>query len=215
MLRIAIVDDHPIALHGIRQVLEPVPEVEVVAAVTGPAALPRTVDEQVDADLLIMDLYLDGGPALATVAELSTQCPVLVVSASREPNDVLDAMKAGASGYLSKDAAEQAYGEAIRAVAGGDWKFYLSSELADLIQAALDAPAASGTQPAGAAELSPREQQALSYIAQGFTHQQTATRMGISTATVNTYIARIRDKLGLGNKAELVRWWMRNGPPPR
>jgi DNA-binding NarL/FixJ family response regulator len=79
-------------------------------------------------------------------------------------------------------------------------RFYLSSQLADLIQAALEGRGHPPERP----ELSPREQEALSFIARGFTHQQTATRMGVSTATVNTYVARIRAKLQLGNKAELA-----------
>jgi two-component system, NarL family, nitrate/nitrite response regulator NarL len=211
VLRIAVVDDHPIALHGMRQLLAPVLDIEIVAAVTDPATLPRKADGALDADLIILDLYLNGGPALQPIGELSAQAPVLVVSASREPRDVLMAMKAGASGYVSKHAVVEAYEEAVRAVLGGDWKFYLSAELADLIEAALDTPEAAD----GRGVLSLREQETLAYIAQGFTHQQTATRMGISATTVNTYVARIRDKLGLGNKAELVRWWMRNAPPER
>ena len=107
-------------------------------------------------------------------------------------------MQAGASGYLTKQAGEEAYATAIRSVAAGT--FYLSAQLADLIQAAT-----LGQAPARPQEtLSPREQEALGYIARGFTHQQTATRMGVSKATVDTYIARIRTKLQLGNKAELA-----------
>ena len=123
---------------------------------------------------------------------------MLIVSASRAPADVLAAMQAGASGYLTKQAGEEAYATAIRSVAAGT--FYLSAQLADLIQAAT-----LGQAPARPQEtLSPREQEALGYIARGFTHQQTATRMGVSKATVDTYIARIRTKLQLGNKAELA-----------
>jgi DNA-binding NarL/FixJ family response regulator len=64
-------------------------------------------------------------------------------------------------------------------------------------------------------QLSPREQEALTYIARGFTHQQTATRMGVSKATVDTYIARIRTKLNLGNKAELALAALRYLSPPQ
>jgi two-component system, NarL family, nitrate/nitrite response regulator NarL len=211
VLRIAIVDDHPIALHGIRRVLEPVPDVEVVAAVTGVAALPRSGDGSLGADLIIMDLYLDGAnrPALQAIGEVAAQRPVLVVSASREPADVLAAMRAGASGYVTKHAAEEVYEEAVRTVVRDG--FFLSSGLADLIQAALDVRG----QPASTVELSPREQETLSYIAQGFTHQQTATRMGVSMTTVNTYVVRIRAKLQLGNKAELTLAALRYLKPPR
>jgi two-component system, NarL family, nitrate/nitrite response regulator NarL len=210
VLRVAIVDDHPIALHGIRAVLQAASQLRVVAAVTEVSALPRTAGGAVDADLVIMDMFLDGGrqPALAAIREVSGQRPVLVVSAAREPATVLAAMRAGACGYVTKHAAEEVYEEAVRTVL--EKGFFLSAELADLIQAALDSKAP----PAGAVELSPREQEALSYIAQGFTHQQAAKRMGVSITTVNTYVARIRTKLELGNKAELTIAALRYLNPP-
>jgi DNA-binding NarL/FixJ family response regulator len=199
MLRLAVVDDHPVARLGIAALLDEVDDLAVTAAVATVAELPRDEHGRVVADLVILDLYqADGRPALSAITELSEQLPVLVLSASRAPADVLAAMQAGASGYLTKQAGEEGYVTAIRTVASG--KFYLSAQLADLIQAAtLGTPT---TRPAE--ELSPREQEALVYIARGFTHQQTATRMGVSKATVDTYIARIRIKLQLGNKAELA-----------
>ena len=199
MLRVAIVDDHPVARHGLASMLAPTPDVEVVAAVAEVSELPRAPDGRFAFDVLLLDLYLgDGRTALPAIAELNEHVPVLVVSASRAPSDVLAAMQAGASGYLTKHATEDAYAAAIRSVRTGG--FYLSAQLADLIEAATTAKA-----PATARdELSPREREALSYIARGFTHQQTATRMNVSKATVDTYIARIRTKLNLGNKAELA-----------
>jgi DNA-binding NarL/FixJ family response regulator len=199
VLRVAIVDDHPIARRGLAAILAAVPDLTVVASVEACADLPADDDGTVPADLLILDLYLaDGRPALADIRRLSAQRPVLVVSASRAPADVLAAMQAGASGYLTKQAHEDDYVAAIRSVL--DTGLYLSAQLADLLDAAVGAaPAAVEREP-----LSPREQEALRYIARGFTHQQAATRMGVSKATIDTYIARIRGKLGLGNKAELT-----------
>jgi DNA-binding NarL/FixJ family response regulator len=199
MLRIAIVDDHPVARHGIAAILGAFDDLQVSCSVSAPEELPRTVDGKVDADVVLLDLYqADGKPALPAIRDLSAHVPVLIVSASRAPADVLAAMQAGASGYLTKHASEEAYASGIRSVAAGG--FYLSAQLADLIQAAtLGKPAVRPRE-----ELSPREQEALGFIAQGFTHQQTANRMGVSKATVDTYVARIRTKLQLGNKAELV-----------
>jgi DNA-binding NarL/FixJ family response regulator len=210
VLRVAIVDDHPVARYGLAAILSTVPDLEVVATVAACAELPVTDTGTVAADLVIIDLYLVGGrPALADITRLSAQRPVLVVSASRAPADVLAAMQAGASGYLTKHATGDAYVTAIREVVGGG--FYLSAQLADLLHAATDAP----RPPVGRDELSRREQEALAYIARGFTHQQTATRMGVSKATVDTYIARIRTKLGLGNKAELALAALRYLSPPQ
>ena len=206
MLRVAIVDDHPVARYGLAAILSAVEDMEIAATVAACAELPLDESGAVAADLVILDLYLSGGtPALGDVTRLSAQRPVLVVSASRAPADVLAAMRAGASGYLTKHAARDAYVTAIRSVAGGG--FYLSAQLADLLHAATGTPRQTG--------LSPREQEALAYIARGFTHQQTATRMGVSKATVDTYIARIRTKLGLGNKAELALAALRYLTPPQ
>lgn len=199
VLRVAVVDDHPVARHGIVAILAAFDDLEVASAVSSPGELPRAAGGRVAADVVLLDLYqADGRPALAAIADLSARVPVLIVSASRAPADVLAAMQSGASGYLTKQASEEAYATAIRSVASGG--FYFSAQLADLIQAAT-----LGRPPARPQEaLSPREQEALGYIARGFTHQQTATRMGLSKATVDTYVARIRTKLQLGNKAELA-----------
>jgi DNA-binding NarL/FixJ family response regulator len=199
VLRVAVVDDHPVARHGITSILAAFDDIVVASAVSSPGELARAADGAVDADVILLDLYqADGRPALAAIGELSVHRPVLIVSASRAPADVLAAMQAGASGYLTKQAGEEAYATAIRSVAVGT--FYLSAQLADLIQAAT----LGKTEARPQETLSPREQEALGYIARGFTHQQTATRMGVSKATVDTYIARIRTKLQLGNKAELA-----------
>jgi DNA-binding NarL/FixJ family response regulator len=128
---------------------------------------------------------------------------VLVISASRSPGDVLAALQAGASGFLTKQAGDEAVLTAVRRVAGAG--FYLSAQLADILQA--DLAATTGTKAAPAkppATLSAREQEVLSLIARGFTHSQTASRLGVSASTVDTYVARIRAKLGLGNKAQLA-----------
>jgi two-component system, NarL family, nitrate/nitrite response regulator NarL len=198
-MRVAAIDDHPVARYGLAAILGAAPDTQVVAVVADPAELPRDAHGAVAADVVVVDLYLtDKTPSLDLIAELSASVPVLVVSASQEPADVLAAMQAGASGYLTKRAAESHYRAALRTVHDGG--FHLSAQLADLIQAATQ-----GISPATApTELSAREREVLAYIARGFTHQQAATRMGVSTATVNTYVVRIRAKLRLGNKAELT-----------
>ncbi|GAA2023835.1 response regulator transcription factor [Catenulispora yoronensis] len=197
-LRVAVVDDHPVARRGIAAIVDSFPDLRVCALAASVDELPRLADSRVDADVILLDLYrADGHPALAAITELSARCPVLVLSASRSPAVALAAVRAGAAGFVTKAAEEKAYATAIRAVAAGT--FYLSAQLADLIQAAT-MRAASVPQDT----LSPREQEALGLIACGFTHQQTATRMGVSKGTVDTYIARIRTKLQLGNKAELA-----------
>ncbi|GAB3439919.1 response regulator [Actinophytocola sediminis] len=193
MLRVAVVDDHPVAREGLRAILAAT-EIEVVAAHAHPDELGA-----VEYDVVVLDLYLDpdsGRPALDHVRRLAETRPVLVISASRHPEDVVAAVNAGASGFLNKQSTAESYVEAITVLAAGD--FHVSAQLADMVAAVLPGL------PADRPELSPREQETLSYIARGFTHGQTATRMGVSKATVDTYVARIRAKLQVGNKAELA-----------
>jgi DNA-binding NarL/FixJ family response regulator len=198
-IRVAVVDDHPIALAGVEQVLLPFPDLRVVALAASVAELVPSLDAgRGDLDVLLLDLYLkDGPPAIAEVAQASRIVPVLVLSASRRGGDVLAAIRAGAAGYLTKHAAGDQFAQAIRTVAAGG--FFVSPELADMIRTEPHAP------PSPAPSLSARERETLTWIALGYTHDQTARRMSVSKATVDTYVQRIRVKLSLGNKAQLTR----------
>jgi len=202
---IAIVDDHPVARYGMQLIFASEPGLEVVCAADSLAGLKAGLEAEGAAgnahvDVVILDLYLDGGrvrgPEISALAQLR---PVLVVSASARRDDVLAAIGGGASGYLIKSAGGEAFIEAVRTVAAQG--FYVSSQLADMIHAKAGAAESRG----GQVSLAPREREALSLIAQGFTQAQAARRMGISPTTIDTYIKRIRSKLGPGNKADLTR----------
>ncbi|MEV4759540.1 response regulator transcription factor [Micromonospora sp. NPDC049559] len=209
MIKVAVVDDHPIARRGIAHVLADLSELHVRYSAGSLAELAEQLAAAGDAerpDVIVMDLYLDGATAsTAAIRDLATLARVLVVSASGRAEDVLGAIGAGASGYLTKQSSPELLVSAVETLAAGG--FSLSAELADIVQAAL----AEGGGRAGATEagpappLSPREEQTLSLIARGFTHGQIATRLGVRKATVDTYVERIRAKLQVGNKAELTR----------
>ncbi|MEO3928867.1 response regulator transcription factor [Micromonosporaceae bacterium B7E4] len=199
MLRVAVVDDHPIARHGMGDFLAAAPDIDVVAVAASPDELPRADDGTLGIDVLVLDLYLsDDEPCVTQIARLSGEVAILVMSASRSPVDVLAAVQMGALGYVTKHTDADALAEAVRAV--GARQFHLAPHLADIIQSAIGAR----PEPLARPVLSPREQDTLTYLARGFTHQQTATRMGVSKTTVDTYVARIRAKLHVGNKAELT-----------
>jgi two-component system, NarL family, nitrate/nitrite response regulator NarL len=204
MIRVVIVDYHPVARRGLMAILSAVPDVDVVAAVADPAGL-WSIDLG-SVDVVVCDPYPFGeAPWLPTIRELATRVVVLVMSASRDPADTAAAMQAGARGYLTKHTHDDGYVAAIRAVASGG--VYLAQPL-------LDTPG----RPVGAIRMPPpalsdREQEALAYIGRGFTHQQTARRMGVSKATVDTYVGRIRTKLRVGNKAELALAALRHVEP--
>jgi two-component system, NarL family, nitrate/nitrite response regulator NarL len=202
-LRIVIVDDHPVARYGMREIFASAPGIEVVGEAETLAGL---AELDPVADVLVLDLYL--GQDRLTAAQIATMAsswPVLVVSASVRRDDVIAAVRAGASGYLLKTAERDVFIEAVRTVANHG--FYVSAQLAHLIDAGL----AAGDATASGVRLAPRERQVLSLIAQGFTQGQAATRMGVSPGTIDTYIKRIRQKLGPGNKADLTRRAMELG----
>jgi DNA-binding NarL/FixJ family response regulator len=199
MLRLGLVDDHPVARRGLEVILAEDPEFEIVAA-TG---LPLHLPDPGTLDVVLCDLYLaDGRPAVQEIRELATRTRVLVVSAASHPADVLACVAAGAAGYVTKDTDEESLRDAVRIAAAGD--FYLSPHLADVVRSA--ARTVSGRE---RPLLTAREEEALGWIARGLTHSQTARRMGVQTSTVDTYVKRIRARLRLGNKAELV-WFARN-----
>jgi DNA-binding NarL/FixJ family response regulator len=203
MIRVAVVDDHPVARRGLEQILGESPELRVVASAASPAELASQLADAEAAgypDVVVLDLYHeDDRPCLDVVAQLSAATRVLVISASARPADVLGAVRRGAGGYVTKHTHPEMIVSAVETVAGGG--FYLSSQLADILQAELTRE----EPPRAAAMLSPREEEALSLIARGFTHSQAATRMRVSKATVDTYVERVRAKLQVGNKAELTR----------
>lgn len=209
MIQVAIVDDHPLARRGLAAILDEAGDIVVSMTSASPAPLLESARHGRLPDVVLLDLYHDNDePCLPIVTDLRTVMKVLVVSASARPADVVGAIRAGASGYVTKLAEPEMVVSAVRTVAAGG--FALSSQLADILQVGLADPAAAerpGGKPGGAAvsPLSPREQEALTLIAKGFTHAQAATRMGVTKATVDTYVERIRSKLQLGNKADLTR----------
>jgi DNA-binding NarL/FixJ family response regulator len=161
---------------------------------------------EIPVDAVVLDLYFeDIGRATSTISAIASLYPVLVVSASARRDDMMAAIHAGASGYVSRNASSDAIIEAVETIVTGG--FYLSSHVTSLIGA--DIPPA---EPAGPPfTLSQREKEALLYISQGLTQAQTANRMGVSPATVDTYVKRIRRKVGPGNKADLTRQAIRLG----
>lgn len=204
MIQVAIVDDHPVARRGLQSILTEAGDIQVIAAVATPAELSLGDADTGHPDVIMLDLYLDGGePCLDVIAALHPDRKVLVVSASGRAADVLGAIRAGASGYVTKLSDPPMLIAAVHTVASGG--FALSSQLADILQAELtQVPVASRAAP-DTPVLSGREEEALTLIAQGLTHAQAASRMGVSRATVDTYVERIRAKLHVGNKAQLAR----------
>jgi two-component system, NarL family, nitrate/nitrite response regulator NarL len=198
VVRVAIVDEHPVARHGLIAMLGSAPDLHIVTAVALPEDLVSMTDSQAAcADVIVCDPFPFGAlPKADSIQLLSRIAPVLACSSMSAAHFVMAALQTGAKGYLTKRAEPEAYVMAVRAIAAGDAYF--------APQVPGERHAVQGRRSHGAAMLSYRERQVLSLIARGLTHHQIANRLGVSKATVETYVARVRGKLCLGNKAELA-----------
>jgi DNA-binding NarL/FixJ family response regulator len=200
MIRVAIVEDHPVFRKGLMQVVEAADGLEL-------AGVARSVEEFATLRpggtvIVLLDLQLPGGlQGPDGVAHLMAQgYQVLVVSASETPADVVQAMGAGARGYLSKQADEAEILRAIHAVAQG--RPYVSATLAAYL---LEAPI----------PITPREREILELVAGGETDQDIAEQLTISVRTVHSHLDRIRDKTGSRRRADLTRFAIKRGIIPR
>jgi two-component system invasion response regulator UvrY len=206
-LKILVVDDHPLMRRGVRQMLEEAyVEIDVTEAESGEAAAERVRAEPFD--LVLLDLSMPGASGLETLERLLRIRPsqrVLVLSMHAEDQFAIQALRAGASGYVTKDRATELLLAAIaRIMAGGR---YLSPSLAELLAdrltGDLDAPAHS--------RLSAREFRVMSMLAEGHGISHIAHTLALSAKTVTTYRARVLEKLGVTSNAELARYCVRNG----
>jgi DNA-binding NarL/FixJ family response regulator len=194
MTSIAIVEPNRLTRVGIQQAVARDGVVRVVASVTSPAELTGP-----PADVVVLSSRACPADLCATVAALRQSAGVLVLADEPAPAELLAALQAGAGGFVTPDAQDAELLAAIDAVAHG--AFYLMAGLAPYLYRELPGR----PDRSGAKDLAPREVETLRLIATGHTHRQIARRMGLTEATVNTYVKRIRAKLKAGNKAELTR----------
>lgn len=205
MLRVLLVDDHEVVRKGIRMVLEDrIGEVEIAEAGSGDEAL-QMLDEHYDG--VILDLSMPGRSGIDLLVEIKhrhPKLPVLILSLHAEEQFAVRALRAGASGYLTKSAAGEQLAAAFeRVVRGGR---YISAALAERLAAD-----ASGAPSSPHERLSDREFEVMRGIASGETVTEIATRMCISVKTVSTYRSRLLDKMGMETNAELTRYAIESG----
>ena len=206
MTRVAIADDHALVRRGLAELLGEMDDIRVaVEAESGDALLRAVRDTAVD--VVVMDMNMPGPTGLDLVKSLRAEfpaLPILVLSAHPEDQYAVRVVRAGALGYLTKESAEADLVEAIRRVSGG--KRFLTRTLAEALLDALD------TDPDAAlhASLSDREYQVFRLLASGKTVGGIADDLALSVKTVSTYRARLLDKMGMSNNAELTRYAFEN-----
>lgn len=206
-VRVALADDHPVVLAGIKALLQAAPEIEVVGeATTGTEAL--AVIKQAMPEVAVLDLSMPGISGLELTRLIGQQCPSVKVIALTVHEDrayVQPLLEAGARGFLLKRSAAEDLVRAVRAVAAGG--MVLDPAIADKAF-----PDRQGHEAAvAAADLSPRECDVLRFTAQGFGNKEIAGRLDVSVKTVETYKARAAEKLGLRSRAAIVRYGAAQG----
>ena len=198
MIRIVLVDDHPLVREGIRGMLARYDDIEVVGqAASGPEGIALTA--KLSPDLVLMDLRMPGGDGVAATREIAAAgtARVMVLTTYESDEDILRAIEAGAAGYLLKDIAPDALATAIRAAARGETVLAPSVQSALLSRMRHPGPAAPS--------LSPQEIAVLAGAAQGKTNAAIGALLHISETTVKTYLGRAYEKLGVGDRTSAVR----------
>lgn len=202
MIKILIADDHPVVRQGLKQVLADEPDIKVA----GEAANASEVLEKVRkerCDVVLLDVTMPGRGGLEALKDLRREhpkLPVLILSMHPEDQFGLRVLKAGASGYLTKDSAPDELVKAIRKVCGGGK--YISESLAEQLAVHLDA-----SEPTAPHEsLSDREYQVMCLIASGKRVGDIAKELSLSVKTISTYRLRVLEKMALRTNAELTRY---------
>ena len=210
MLRILIADDHAIVRQGLKQVLlEEFQQATIVEASTGQGVLDMV---QVQPwNILILDIHLpdkNGVEVLKEVKMVKPDLPVVVLSLSPEDQYGIRVLRAGGSGYLTKESAPEELVTAVKKVIGGGR--YVSSNLAEQLAASI-APQANGP---SHQSLSDRELEVLEYLGSGKTVTDIADTLALSVKTVSTYRSRLLEKLHLKTTADLIRYAYEHGLSP-
>lgn len=209
-LRVVLADDHAVVREGLKALVNAQPDMRVIGeAADGEAAC--QVTKELSPDVLVMDLSMPVLGGAEATARVKRECPlvkVLALTVHEERLYLTQLLRAGASGYVLKRAAAGELVRAVRTVAAGG-TYIDPSMAAALVEGYLDAQ---GTTEQGPQDtLSDRERQVLIGIARGFSNKELAATFGLSVKTVETYKARVAEKLGLRTRADIVRYAARHG----
>lgn len=202
MIRVAIADDHPIVRQGLRRIASEGARIAVTGEAATAAELFRLVGGT-PVDVVLLDVSMPGSTFVETVHELRDKHPtvkVLVLSVHPEDQWAMRALRAGASGYLTKDHSPEQLVDAIHRVARGGK--YVSESLAEKLAGLVDF----GRTRATHEQLSDREFEVLCSLGRGLTVKDVAARLQLSTKTISTYRSRLLEKMDLASNADLVRY---------
>ncbi len=201
MIKVLIVDDHPVVRRGIREILSDEPDIDVLE--TGDSRQVTNLIADRSLNLVVLDLDLPGKHGLDLLKEIKgsrAQLPVLILSVYPEDQFAVRVLKAGASGFISKDAAPEDLVKAIRKILSGGK--HVSDQVAEYLLAQVKCESVSFLHE----KLSDREFQILCLLGTGKTVSVIAAALSLSVPTVSTYRARILEKMGMKTTAELMQY---------
>jgi two-component system invasion response regulator UvrY len=207
LIRALVVDDHRIVMRGIEQILLRTPDIRVTGdAASGREAIERAGSEEFD--IVLLDISLpdrNGLDVLKILKERKPRLPVLILSMHPEEQYALRALKAGASGYLTKESAQEELIEAIRRISRG--RKYVSASLAERLAMELSP----GSEGPPHERLSDREYQVMLLIGAGKKINDIAAALFLSPKTITTYKSRVLQKMGMEGTADVVRYLVEHG----
>jgi DNA-binding NarL/FixJ family response regulator len=206
MTTVLIADDQALVRVGLRKILEAEPETTVVGE-AGDGEDAVAVARRLRPDVVLMDIrmpVLDGIEATRRIACDQPSTRVLILTTFGLDAYVYDALRAGASGFMLKDAPPEEIAAAVRIVANGDALLAPSITRAVIEEFARHAPAPPPARPRAVEELTPREQEVLGLLARGLSNPEICAQLVISEATAKTHVARILQKLDLRDRIQAV-----------
>jgi DNA-binding NarL/FixJ family response regulator len=215
LIRIVIADDHPIVRDGLKKLLALENDLEVVGeAADGREVLERVQD--LEPDVLLLDLRmpnLDGLSALQALQQSNKATKVIVLTASEDKNEFVQAMKLGCSGIVLKQTAPELIVKSIRKVHAGE--IWLDSHTTAAVMRQFSSPTEIASSGQGKARerspLSQREREIVALVAQGYKNKEMAEKMFISEQTVKNHLHNIFDKLGVSDRLELALYAIHKG----
>ena len=205
-IRVALVDDHPIVLAGLRNLIESEAALIVVGESTGGQSALKLIRETLP-DIAIMDISMPQINGVALARRLAEDCPdvrLIMLTLYEETSFLKQALAAGAKGYVLKRSAAENLVRAIRAVMAGE--IYIDPSLADDAREAIAARSDIVTKAGNSLGLTDRETSVLRFLARGLTTKEIAAKLELSTKTVETYKSRATEKLDLNSRADIVRF---------
>jgi two-component system response regulator NreC len=210
-MRILLADDHTILRAGLKMMLNAQPDMEVVGeAQDGRQAIQEA--QRLQPDVVLMDITMPDMNGIEATRQIKRNLPaarILILTMHEHDEYVFQALRAGASGYMLKEAADTDLISALHIIQSG--QFYLSPAAQSVMVGDYLQRVRTGEEKDSYSSLTEREREILKLVAEGYTNNQIAERLVISPKTVDTHRTHIMDKLNLHSRAELVKYAMRRG----